>query len=48
VQEMLGEAGLAARHRDESQRLYAQHREQQARIVALLDKALLGLDAKLM
>jgi len=47
VQEMLGEAGLAARHRDESQRLYAQHREQQARIVGLLDEALRGLDPKL-
>jgi tetratricopeptide (TPR) repeat protein len=46
VYEVLGDHGLAARHREESQRLYAQHREQQARIVSLLDKALQGLDPK--
>jgi hypothetical protein len=46
VREALGEQGLAARHRDESQRLHAQHREQQLRLVALLDQALAGLDPK--
>jgi hypothetical protein len=47
VHEVQGEPGLAARHRDESQRLYARHREQQQRIVALLDQALQGVDPKL-
>jgi hypothetical protein len=44
VRESLGETGLAASHRSESLRLYAQHREQQQRLVALLDEALAGLD----
>jgi ATP/maltotriose-dependent transcriptional regulator MalT len=48
VREALGETGVAARHRDESQRLYAQHREQQQRTVALLDEALAGLDPRLL
>jgi hypothetical protein len=47
VQGALGDSALAARHAAESRRLYAQHREQQQRIVALLDEALAGLDPKL-
>jgi hypothetical protein len=46
VREALGEETGAARHREESQRLHAQHRDQQQRIVALLDEALAGLDPK--
>ncbi len=48
VREALGESGLAARYREESQRLHAQHRDYQQRIVALLDEALAGLDPKLL
>ncbi len=48
VREALGELDLAARHREESKRLHAQHREQQQRTVALLDQALAGLDPKLL
>ena len=44
VREALGEAGLAAQHQAEAQRLHAAHREQQQRIVAVLDEALTGLD----
>jgi hypothetical protein len=44
VREALGESALAARHREESRRLYAQHREQQQQMVALLDQTLAGLD----
>jgi hypothetical protein len=47
VREALGELDLAARHREESKRLHAQHREQQQQTVALLDQALAGLDPKL-
>jgi tetratricopeptide (TPR) repeat protein len=47
VHKVLGDEGLAGRHREESQRLYARHREQQARIVGLLDEALRGVDPKL-
>jgi ATP/maltotriose-dependent transcriptional regulator MalT len=46
VREVLGESALAARYREESQRLYAQHRAYQQRLVALLDEALAGLDPK--
>ncbi len=46
VREALGEIGLAVRHREASQRLHTQHREQQQRLVALLDEALAGLDPK--
>jgi hypothetical protein len=46
VRDALGEHGTAARHREESQRLYAQHCEQQQRMIALLDEALAGLDPK--
>jgi ATP/maltotriose-dependent transcriptional regulator MalT len=48
VREALGESGLAASYREESQRLHAQHRDYQQRIVALLDGALAGLDPKLL
>jgi hypothetical protein len=40
----LGDAAAAQRHRQASQTHYAAHREQQQRIVALLDEALAGLD----
>jgi hypothetical protein len=46
VREALGESGIAARHREASQRLHTQHREQQQRLVALLDDTLAGLDPK--
>jgi hypothetical protein len=46
VREALGESGVAARYREESQRLHAQHRAYQQRLVALLDEALTGLDPK--
>ncbi len=46
VRDALGEKSLAATCREESQRLHAQHCEQQRRIVALLDEALAGLDPK--
>ena len=46
VQGALGDGALAASHKAESQRLLAQHREQQQRIVALLDEALAGMDPK--
>jgi hypothetical protein len=39
----LGEGGMAAKHRAESQRLHAQHVAQQQRTVALLDEALAGI-----
>jgi hypothetical protein len=48
VREALGEEIVAAQHREESQRLHTQHRDQQQRIVALLDEALAGLDPKLL
>jgi hypothetical protein len=44
VREALGESGVAAQHRQASQRLHQQHVEQQQRTVALLDEALAGLD----
>ena len=44
VRDVLGERGVAAQHREESQRLHAQHIAQQQRTVALLDEALAGLD----
>ena len=44
VREVLGDAAAAQRHRQASQTLHAVHREQQQRIVALLDQALAGLD----
>lgn len=44
VREGLGEAGLAAQHQAESVRLHGAHREQQQRIVALLNESLAGLD----
>ena len=40
----LGDDAAAQRHRQASQTHYAAHREQQQRIVALLDQALDGLD----
>jgi len=40
----LGDDGAAQRHRDASRTEYAAHREQQQRIVALLDQALAGLE----
>ena len=40
----LGNPGAAQRHRDASLALYAEHCEQQQRIVALLEQALAGLD----
>jgi len=40
----LGDAAAAQRHRHAAQTHYAAHREQQQRIVALLDQALAGLD----
>jgi hypothetical protein len=46
VRDALGESALAAQQREESQRLHAQHVEQQQRLVALLDEALTGLDPK--
>jgi hypothetical protein len=46
VHRALGEQGLAAHHEAESRRLYEQHRQQQRRIVELLDEALQGLDPK--
>jgi hypothetical protein len=42
----LGDAARAASLREESMRLLAQHRAQQAQIAALLDAALSGLGAK--
>jgi alkylhydroperoxidase family enzyme len=47
VREALGEGGIAARHREDAQRLYAAHREEQLRIAALLDDALAGIDPSL-
>jgi hypothetical protein len=44
VHAALGNLGAAQRHRDASLAHYAEHREQQQRIVALLDQALAGLD----
>jgi hypothetical protein len=44
VREALGESAAAAAHRKESQRLHAKHRDQQQRIILLLDEALAGLD----
>jgi tetratricopeptide (TPR) repeat protein len=44
VCEALGQPDLAARHRAASTQLHVEHREQQRQIVALLDKALAGLD----
>jgi hypothetical protein len=44
VREALGERGVAAQHREASQRLHAQHVEQQQRIIALLDEALAGIE----
>ena len=44
VREALGETGLAATHQAEAQRLHTAHREQQQRIVAVLDEALTGID----
>jgi hypothetical protein len=44
VHAALGNPGAAQRHRDTSLVLYAEHCEQQQRIVALLDQALAGLD----
>jgi hypothetical protein len=41
---VLGDAAAAQRHRATAQTHYAAHREQQQRIVALLDQALEGLD----
>ena len=46
VREALGESSIAARHRDASQRLHAQHGQQQQRMLALLDETLAGLDPK--
>jgi hypothetical protein len=46
VRDALGESGIAAGHREASRRLHTQHREQQQRLVALLDEALAGLDPK--
>jgi hypothetical protein len=40
----LGDAAAAQRHRNAAQTHYAAHREQQQRIVALLDQALTGID----
>jgi hypothetical protein len=40
----LGDEAAAARHREASRQHYAAHREQQQRIVALLDAALAGLE----
>ncbi len=40
----LGDAAAAQRHRQAAQTHYAAHREQQQRIVGLLDQALTGLD----
>ncbi|MES2957594.1 MAG: hypothetical protein V4792_05365 [Pseudomonadota bacterium] len=42
----LGDATAAKRHSDASLALHAAHREQQQRLAALLDEALLGLDPK--
>jgi tetratricopeptide (TPR) repeat protein len=44
VHRALGDVGAAARHEAQAKRLYAQHREQQRRIVGLLDEALKGFD----
>jgi hypothetical protein len=44
VRAALGDAGVAAEHRAASERLHAMHREQQGRIVALLDQALTGIE----
>jgi hypothetical protein len=44
VRDALGETGTGAAHRSESTRLFETHREQQQRIVALLDQALGGID----
>jgi hypothetical protein len=44
VRELLGDAGIAAAQRAESERLYAAHRALQQRVEALLDAALAGLD----
>lgn len=44
VREVLGDAAAAQHHRQASQTLHAAHREQQQRIVALLDQALAGID----
>ncbi len=44
VREALGDAAAAQRHRAASQTQYAAHREQQQRLVALLDQALAGVD----
>jgi tetratricopeptide (TPR) repeat protein len=46
LRELLGEDGIAVRHRAESQKLYDELRVQQQRIAALLDEALAGLDPK--
>jgi ATP/maltotriose-dependent transcriptional regulator MalT len=48
VRERLGDTGTAARQREQSMRLYATHREQQQRLVALLDESLAGIDPKLL
>jgi hypothetical protein len=45
VRGALGETVAAAAHGDESMRLHATHREEQARIVRWLDEALVGIDA---
>lgn len=44
VREGLGEDGLAQQHQAEAMRLYGAHREQQQRIVALLNEALAGME----
>ena len=44
VHAALGDVGAARRHRETSQTHHAAHREQQQRIVALLDEALAGVD----
>jgi ATP/maltotriose-dependent transcriptional regulator MalT len=44
VRAALGDAGIAAEHRAASERLHGMHREQQRRIVVLLDQALAGID----
>ncbi len=47
VFDALGDQGIATRHREASRTHYAAHREQQQRIVALLNEALVGLDPRL-